>query len=1158
MASGRRIWRRRARRGLLDRIVARALHASAALGLGLLVALVCLGALAALRLSAGPVPLPLLAGLAERALGARLAGLDLGIGDVEFALGDEAGDPAGLRIRDVTLRDATGRLVLSARSVGARFHLGEALRGALAPTEIVLSGTRARILREPDGRFRLAFAPPGGEEVEADPAATASALLAAMMAGELPALARLERVRLARTAITYEDRMSGRTWRTEDGEVVLERRGDRIEGTLRVALRQGGGLPTRLAVTAARMDGDGTFAVTLGFENAWTADLADQIPALGWMRPVVAPLAGTVSLELEPGGRLRYLTARITAGQGLLRPDEGTGIALAGGALDFAYDGRTGLFAMERLAFDTGPARLVASGEARTLLEEGRIAGFAADLVLRDIVAAPEGLFAAPVAFERGRLRGRMALDPFRLEIDEAELRGEADRILFRGRIARAAAGWTGEATAEAEGIDTRRLVALWPLRAAPGARAWVDRAMPEGVIDRLEARLALAEGRPEAVVTFAFREAVAFPVPGLPPIRHADGTGRLDMTSFAIALETGIVTPEGRGAIDLTGSTFRIPDLHVFPTRGLADLRGRGTIPDILALIDHPPLGLLERIGVTPDLATGRAEVAATLDMPLLRALTPAEVGVTAEAVLSDLRLADPVNGLAVSAERLDLAATGRELRIEGPARLGPAAARVEWTETFRPGPGEPRSRIAARLGLTPALFRALGAEALAAVLTGEAPARLAAERPAEGPPVFTLTADLGPAGLALPGLGWSKPPGAPGSLRLAGRLGAEILLRDLRLEAGELALAGTARLDAAGRLLAADLARFRLGQAIDSRLVVTMAEGTPRLALRGGRLDLLALGRLLPAAAPEPRAARPEVTLDLERIELAGSLALVPGTGRLGPAAPGEPFLVLAGRANGGAETEIAVSEAGAELALRLEAADAGAFLRDSGYFRGGHGGRLRLDLRLVPGRPGMTGRLAIDRILVREAPVLMRLLSVASITGVLERMASGGLTFDRVEAPFELRDGRITLAGGRATGGSIGLTFEGEYDEARDRLDLAGVFSPAYLLNGLLGEVPLVGDLLTGRQGEGVFGFAYRVRGSAVDPSVTVNPLSILTPGALRGMFTRESRRPPGPARETLPAEAAPAEAAPAEALVPAPPPAATLARPTRQERQDLVDR
>jgi len=57
------------------------------------------------------------------------------------------------------------------------------------------------------------------------------------------------------------------------------------------------------------------------------------------------------------------------------------------------------------------------------------------------------------------------------------------------------------------------------------------------------------------------------------------------------------------------------------------------------------------------------------------------------------------------------------------------------------------------------------------------------------------------------------------------------------------------------------------------------------------------------------------------------------------------------------------------------------------------------------------------------------------------------------------------------------------------------------PAYTLNSVLGNVPVLGQLLVSRPGEGIFAFTYNISGTTSDPQVTVNPLSALAPGILR---------------------------------------------------------
>ena len=43
------------------------------------------------------------------------------------------------------------------------------------------------------------------------------------------------------------------------------------------------------------------------------------------------------------------------------------------------------------------------------------------------------------------------------------------------------------------------------------------------------------------------------------------------------------------------------------------------------------------------------------------------------------------------------------------------------------------------------------------------------------------------------------------------------------------------------------------------------------------------------------------------------------------------------------------------------------------------------------------------------------------------------------------------------------------------------------------------------VVGGEGEGIFAVTYNVKGSMEEPEISVNPLSVLAPGFLRGLFT-----------------------------------------------------
>jgi uncharacterized protein YhdP len=139
------------------------------------------------------------------------------------------------------------------------------------------------------------------------------------------------------------------------------------------------------------------------------------------------------------------------------------------------------------------------------------------------------------------------------------------------------------------------------------------------------------------------------------------------------------------------------------------------------------------------------------------------------------------------------------------------------------------------------------------------------------------------------------------------------------------------------------------------------------------------------------------------------------------------------------------------------------------------------------------------------VRNAPVLARLLTVAALTGILDVLQGEGVGFSSLEAPFTMTDGLVEVKDARAWGTALGITAKGQIDLDSSRMALEGTVVPAYALNSVLGKIPVLGWLITGgEKGGGILAFNYSMKGPTDDPSVTVNPLSVLTPGFLRNLF------------------------------------------------------
>jgi len=142
-------------------------------------------------------------------------------------------------------------------------------------------------------------------------------------------------------------------------------------------------------------------------------------------------------------------------------------------------------------------------------------------------------------------------------------------------------------------------------------------------------------------------------------------------------------------------------------------------------------------------------------------------------------------------------------------------------------------------------------------------------------------------------------------------------------------------------------------------------------------------------------------------------------------------------------------------------------------------------------------------IEKLRIIDAPVLGKILTIGSLTGIVELLQNDGMTFDTIEGPFSYTNGVFETKNFRAVG-AIGLTFTGKVDKENDKLDGFGTVIPSYTLNSMLGNIPILGQLLVGRKGEGIFGFSYKLQGTASNPKVIVNPVSALAPGILRRMF------------------------------------------------------
>jgi AsmA-like C-terminal region len=174
-----------------------------------------------------------------------------------------------------------------------------------------------------------------------------------------------------------------------------------------------------------------------------------------------------------------------------------------------------------------------------------------------------------------------------------------------------------------------------------------------------------------------------------------------------------------------------------------------------------------------------------------------------------------------------------------------------------------------------------------------------------------------------------------------------------------------------------------------------------------------------------------------------------------------------------------------------------------------------------------PAMEGNPLVGRIQMRNyrvvnAPVLARVLSIALLTGIADSLRGAGIGFSILDADFTYHDPRVEIRNARASGASLGITANGVIDISAETIDLNGTLVPAFAVNSLLGRIPVIGDILVGGPGGGVFAANYRIEGPLEDPRVSINPLSTIAPGFLRNLFGAGGTSPEGAGSQQTPSQ------------------------------------
>jgi hypothetical protein len=194
-----------------------------------------------------------------------------------------------------------------------------------------------------------------------------------------------------------------------------------------------------------------------------------------------------------------------------------------------------------------------------------------------------------------------------------------------------------------------------------------------------------------------------------------------------------------------------------------------------------------------------------------------------------------------------------------------------------------------------------------------------------------------------------------------------------------------------------------------------------------------------------------------------------------------------------------------------MRINSRDGGSALRAANFYSKIGGGELEFYALMLnkPGSPIKNGQLNIKNFSVRD-----QTLAEIDARGKIKKSGprSGGVNFKRLTLPFTADAKYIRLGDTLLRGPQMGATAEGIIRKSDGAIDITGTYIPAYGLNAAVGKIPLLGDILTGGNREGIIGITYAMGGTVKKPQFQVNPLSAVAPGIFRKLFEFQPARRP----------------------------------------------
>ncbi len=856
-------------------------------------------------------------------------------------------------------------------------------------------------------------------------------------------LGQLKRLSIMAAALNVDDEVLGLSWSAPEADLIFDLNGDRIDGEL-LADIEIGDVALKVVAATAFEHASGEVRTNVKFGEVVPAKLAGISPRLDALNAFRLPVSGGLEFTLDQNGALR-----------------------------------------DRIKFD--------------------LTGGAGSLAIPKILPAPPTIASL-------QLRGDTDVNFSSVNMEKFFVDTGGPTFFFQGQVAGVADQAALDGTFEFTEMPFNDLKDYWPDTLLINAREWILGNVYDGVISNFTVKFDVKPGeinsldhdmRPGVIdAAFKFRDATVNYFPEQPYAYGVEGEGRANGANMTLNLWDGTIedmyAPTGIAII--TGLMQESSMLTI-----IANVEGPAA--NAIKLLDGPRFGYPSKMGLKSDQFSGHVTAEMGVQLPFRSDVTFEEVQFAAIARMDDLNVRDLFGDYDVSDGQMRLTLDENNMEVTGEIAIEGMPAEVRWKENFSPeAPFQSRYDISAVLDASARETFGIG---LGPFASGPFEMNFTYTVSSDGQQHVAAVLDGENASMEIPELFWQKPVGESATVFFMARLedNKNVEVSNFELNSKDLRVKGSAEIDPQhGNLISAELSSVQLG---DNDVTVAYKhdyDGNIVLNVGGKSLDLRPYIKQLRDA---DQGNLPPFILEanVERLITRADQQITDARARAVNSAERLESAVLIGTLISDSELRLILEPDGAKRRLVVRSNDAGSVARAFNIYDDVIGGSLVLDATLhddLPGAP-VEGEVQIEDYKVINAPILAQILTIASFTGIFDALQGEGITFSTFHLPFTLKDGVVTVEGAQTAGFSIGVNVSGKVNLDNDRVDMRGTIVPAYAVNSLLGNIPLIGELLVGGKGEGIFAATFSVGGTTEEPQVTVNPLAALAPGFLRNLFS-----------------------------------------------------